>query len=148
MGNGADETRPARPSSRRDDDDGSGERLTERIAHQWQQLAALRRAERRTAPSPQPVVAGTSNFSRAHVPWGVDLAAAWAWRFLVIAAAAYVIARVLGFLMVIVLPVVIALFIAALVEPVVSAMHRRGLPRGAAAGLMVVAGHRRRWSRC
>ena len=41
--------------------------------------------------------AGSSNFSRAHVPWGVDLTAAWAWRFLVIAAAAYLIARVLGF---------------------------------------------------
>ena len=87
---------------------------------------------------PVPVTAGTSNFSRAHVPWGVDLAAAWAWRFLVIAAAAYVIAWVVGFLMVIVLPVVIAMFIAALVEPVVSWMDRRGIPRGAAAGLMVV----------
>ena len=30
------------------------------------------------------------------------------------------------------------MFIAALVEPVVSAMHRRGIPRGLAAGLMVV----------
>jgi predicted PurR-regulated permease PerM len=68
----------------------------------------------------------------------VDLTAAWAWRFIVIAAAAYLIVRVLGFLMVIVLPVVVALFIAALVEPVVSALQRRGVPRGAAAGLMVV----------
>jgi predicted PurR-regulated permease PerM len=117
------------------DDDGSGERLTGRIAHQWQQISQLR-AERRTAP--EPVAAGPSNFSRAHVPWGVDLTAAWAWRFLVIAAAAYLIAKVLGFLMVIVLPVVVAMFIAALVEPVVAWMHRRGVPRGAAAGLMVV----------
>ena len=98
----------------------------------------MRRSERRTTPVPVPVAAGTSNFSRAHVPWGVDLAAAWAWRFLVIAAAAYVIAWVVGFLMVIVLPVVIAMFIAALVEPVVSWMDRKGIPRGAAAGLMVV----------
>ena len=116
-------------------DDGSGERLTERIAAQWQQLSQIR-AERRTAP--EPVAAGSSNFSRAHVPWGVDLTAAWAWRFLVIAAAAYLIARMLGFLMVIVLPVVVAMFIAALVEPVVSAMSRRGVPRGLAAGLMVI----------
>ena len=134
MSNGADETRSEAPDEGLEDD-ASGDRLTERIAHQWHHLSQIR-SERRTAP--EPVAAGTSNFSRAHVPWGVDLTAAWAWRFLVIAAAAYLIARVLGFLMVIVLPVVVAMFIAALVEPVVSAMHRRGLPRGAAAGLMVV----------
>src|SRR5215210_3979008 len=98
------------------------------------------RTERRTVPAPAPVTAGTSNFSRAHVPWGVDLTAAWAWRFLVIAAAVYVVARLLGLLMVIVLPVVIALFIAALVEPVVTCFQRRGLPRPAATGLVVVTG--------
>ena len=136
MGNGADETRSDAPDAPvAPEEDGSGERLTERIAQQWHTLSRGR-TERR--PSPEPVVAGSSNFSRAHVPWGVDLTAAWAWRFLVIAAAAYLVARVLGFLMVIVLPVVVAMFIAALVEPVVSAMHRRGVPRGLAAGLMVV----------
>jgi putative heme transporter len=135
VGNGAEETRSAAPVH--PDDDGSGERLTERIVQQWHQLSQIR-SERRTTP--EPVAAGTSNFSRAHVPWGVDLAAAWAWRFLVIATAGYVIARVIGFLMVIVLPVVVALLIAALVEPVVSWMDRRGVPRGAAAGLVVVAG--------
>ena len=139
MGNGADETRSDAPDAFvapvAPGEDGSGERLTERIAQQWHTLSRGR-TERR--PSPEPVVAGSSNFSRAHVPWGVDLTAAWAWRFLVIAAAAYLVARVLGFLMVIVLPVVVAMFIAALVEPVVSAMHRRGVPRGLAAGLMVV----------
>jgi putative heme transporter len=143
--NGADETRQPAPETPEDGpdggpdggpDDGTGERLTERIAQQWHHIAELR-AERRTASAPEPVAAGPSNFSRAHVPWGVDLAAAWAWRFLVIVVAGYVIVRVLGYLMVIVLPIIVALFIAALVEPVVTAMHRRGLPRGAGAGLMV-----------
>ena len=137
MSNGGDETRSA--TSVQSIDEGSGERLTERIAHQWHQLSAMR-SERRTPPEPTPVVAGSSNFSRAHVPWGVDLAAAWAWRFLVIAAAGYVVARMIGLLMVIVLPVIIALFIAALVEPVVTWLQRRGLPRPAATGLVVVAG--------
>jgi predicted PurR-regulated permease PerM len=133
------------PPGAPDDDAGQvgsdrrAERLTERVAHQWHQLSALR-SERRTTPEPEPVVGGASNFSRAHVPWGVDLAAAWAWRFLVIAAAGYVFARVIGLLMVIVLPVIIALFIAALVEPVVSWLERHGLPRPAATGLVVVAG--------
>src|SRR5205085_2031737 len=115
------------------------ERLTGRLAHQWQQLSTLR-SVRRTTPEPEPVVGGASNFSRAHVPWGVDLAAAWAWRFLVIAAAGYVIASVVGHLLVIVLPVVIALFIAALVEPIVSWLEHHGLARGAATGLVVVTG--------
>jgi predicted PurR-regulated permease PerM len=136
VGNGADETRSSAPVTPGEDTDvdGSGERLTERIVHQWQQISQMR-AERHSAP--EPVAAGPSNFSRAHVPWGVDLAAAWAWRFLVIALAGYVIVRVLGYLMVIVLPIIVALFIAALVEPVVTAMHRRGLPRGLGSGLMV-----------
>ena len=46
------------------------------------------------------------------VPWGVDLAAAWAWRFLVIVAASGVVFLAIGYLSVVVLPVVIALLIA------------------------------------
>ena len=96
MGNGADETRSDAsvapgPTDHEAGDDGSGERLTERIAQQWHTISRSR-TDRRTPP-PTPVVAGTSNFSRAHVPWGVDLTAAWAWRFLVIAAAAYLLVR-------------------------------------------------------
>ncbi len=121
-------------------DSASGERLSERLAHQWQHLTALRAGRRTPATEPEPVRGGTSNFSRAAVPWGVDLAAAWAWRFLVIVAAGYVVARVLGYLMVIVLPVVVALLIAALVEPVVSWMERRGFPRGLSAGVVVLIG--------
>ena len=92
----------------------SDERLAERLAHQW---ATIRAADRR--PVPEPIATGPSNFSRAQVPWGVDLAAAWAWRFLVIAAAGYLIARVLGFFAVITLPIVVALLISALVSPLV-----------------------------
>lgn len=55
----------------------------------------------------------------ATVPFGVDVAAQWSWRFLVICLAGFVVARALGFAMVVVLPVLLALFIAALVDPVV-----------------------------
>ena len=64
MSNGADETRSDAPDEGLEDD-AAGDRLTGRIAHQWHQLSQLR-SERRTAPAP--VAAGTSNFSRAHVP--------------------------------------------------------------------------------
>ncbi|MGH3308725.1 MAG: AI-2E family transporter, partial [Nocardioides sp.] len=95
------------------------ERLTQQFAQQW----ATARAERRPEPIPAPIPTGPSNLAPAQVPWGVDLAAAWAWRFLVIVAAGYLIARVLGFFAVITLPLVIALLIAALVTPVVNALH-------------------------
>lgn len=61
-----------------------------------------------------PVAAGTSNFSRAQVPWGLDLAAAWSWRFLVIAAAGYVILWLLAKFAVVAFPLAIALLLAAL----------------------------------
>ncbi len=113
-----------------DDEDG----LAQRLAQQW----AMARDDRR--PEPAPITAGPSNFAPAQVPWGVDLAAAWGWRFLVIAAAGYLIAWTIGFLSLIVLPVVIALLIAALVVPVVDGLVRLGLPRGVAAILVVVSG--------
>ena len=111
------------------------ERLAERIAHQW---SAIRAVDRR--PEPEPIVTGPSNFSRAQVPWGVDLAAAWAWRFLVIGRAGYVIMRVLGFFAVVTLPLVVALLIAALVVPLVDRMQSIGVPRGLAAILVVIGG--------
>jgi putative heme transporter len=112
------------------------ERLTQQFAQQW----ATVRAERRPDLEPPPIPTGPSNLAPAHVPWGVDLAAAWAWRFLVIAAAGYLIARVLGFLAVITLPLVVALLIAALVTPVVAGLHRIGVPKRLAAAFVVIGG--------
>jgi predicted PurR-regulated permease PerM len=115
-------------------------RLRERLAQQFAQQWATVRAERRPEPVPAPIETGPSNLAPAQVPWGVDLAAAWAWRFLVIVAAGYLIARVLGFFAVITLPLVVALLIAALVTPVVDGLHRIGVPRRLAAVLVVIGG--------
>ena len=86
------------------------------------------------------VTGGSSNFSRAQVPWGLDLAAAWGWRFLVIVAAGLVILKALAMFAVVTLPLVVALLIAALVSPLVRAMRRGGLPKGLAALLVVLGG--------
>jgi predicted PurR-regulated permease PerM len=110
------------------------EGIAHRLAQQW----AVLRDDRR--PEPSAISAGPSNFSRAQVPWGLDLAAAWAWRFLIIVLAGYVIARVIGFFAVVTIPIVVALLVAALVIPVVDGLHRLGLPRGLAAILVVVSG--------
>lgn len=111
-------------------DDGAGERLTERLAHQW----AARRTERRPEAA---VAGGPSNFSRASVPWGLDLAAAWAWRLIVIGLATYAVFRGVEYFAELTIPVVIALLIAALGSPLVSVMERLGIRRGLGAAIVV-----------
>jgi len=122
-----------RPRPAEDSAEGA-EGIATRIAHQWATL----RDERRAQPGPIPT--GPSNFSRAQVPWGIDLAAAWAWRFLVIAAAAYVLLWLVAFFALVTIPLAIALLIAALAVPVVDGLDRVGLPRGLAALLVVLLG--------
>ena len=113
----------------RDHDEG----LAERLAQQW----ATARADRR--PDPLPIESGPSNVARAQVPYGVDLVAAWAWRFLVIAAAGYLVFRVLGYFSVIALPLAISLLLAALASPL-ARLLARGLPAKLAAAVVVVGG--------
>lgn len=110
--------------------------LRERIAQQWAEVRAARRA---VAQQPE-ITGGPSNLAPAHVPYGVDLAAAWAWRFIVISIAGLAILWLLDFFMVVVLPIVIALLISALVGPVVVWLTRLGLSRKIAALLVVIGG--------
>src|SRR3954463_16260268 len=70
----------------------SDERFAERFAAQW----AAVRAERRVEEAVPVIEVGASNYTRAQVPFGVDLAAAWAWRFLVIVGAGYVLSLGVG----------------------------------------------------
>jgi predicted PurR-regulated permease PerM len=114
----------------------SEERLASRLAHQFAHLRDERQAQL-TMPL---VVAEAPTAAPSHVPAGVDLAAAWAWRFLVIVGAGAVLFTAIGFLSEVVLPVVIALLITALVIPVVDALVRVGIPRGLAALGVVIAG--------
>ena len=109
--------------------DDSGEGIASRLAHQW----AARRDER--GPAPVPI---TAHVGRTHVPWGIDLAASWAWRLLVIAAAGYVILWLISFFAVVAIPLAVALLISALVIPLVDGLHRLGLPRGLSALLVVI----------
>ena len=97
----------------------------------------MRGDRREVEAEPPSIHPGPSNFARAQVPYGVDLAAAWSWRFIVIAAAIYVVARGLAQFSFLVMPLVIALFLAALVVPLVNGLSRV-LPRGVAALLSMV----------
>jgi len=108
--------------------------LRERIAAQWAEVRAARKA---MGATPE-IAGGQSNLARAQVPYGVDLAAAWAWRFIVISIAGLAILWLLQFFMVVVLPVTVALLITALVGPVVTWLMNLGLPRQLAALLVVL----------
>jgi len=89
----------------------------------------------------QPVVTGgPSNLKPARVPYGVDLAAAWAWRFVIICAAGLIILWLLNFFLEVVLPIIIALLISALLIPAVAWLQRIGIRRKLAALLIVVFG--------
>ena len=112
-------------------------RERERVAQQWSEVRAEIRADRDELPR---IKAGPSNFTRAEVPWALDLAAAWSWRFLVIAAAGLAILWTLAHFVVITLPLAIALLITALVTPAVSLQQRVGVPRPLAAITVVLAG--------
>jgi predicted PurR-regulated permease PerM len=110
--------------------------LRERIAHQWAEVRAARRAME-TEPE---ITGGPSNLRPGQVPYGVDLAAAWAWRFAAICVAAAIILWLLQLFLVVVLPLVIALLAAALASPLIGWLQRIGVPRRLAALLIVVLG--------
>ena len=74
------------------------------------------------------------------LPRGVRLAGAWAWRFILFVAAAYLLIRVISMLRVVVIPIVVALLLAALFEPMAAALRRREMNRSLAAGLVLISG--------
>ncbi|MCX4579924.1 AI-2E family transporter [Streptomyces sp. NBC_01571] len=74
------------------------------------------------------------------VPWSVRVAAEAGWRFLVLAAAVWVLMRVIGSVRLAVLAFVVALLITALLEPTVSRLHRSGLSRGLATAVTAICG--------
>lgn len=74
------------------------------------------------------------------VPNGIRIAAAWAWRGLLLAAAVVVLALLIGKLSVVVIPVVVSLLLAALLQPAAAWLRRRGVPRTLAAAIIMVGG--------
>ncbi|MDQ3628342.1 MAG: AI-2E family transporter [Actinomycetota bacterium] len=70
---------------------------------------------------------------------GAQVMARWSLRLVLLAAGAVVVAYVIGWLWMIVLPVLLALLVSTLLHPVADRLHRWGAPRAAAAALVVVA---------
>jgi predicted PurR-regulated permease PerM len=82
----------------------------------------------------------SANVDDASVEPIVRKTAAWAWRLLVILAAALALFWVLAKLEVIVVPVLVALLLSALLVPVVDWLDRHGLPRGGAVARVLLGG--------
>ena len=62
------------------------------------------------------------------VPGWLQTGAAWSWRLLLLAAALYLIARVIGVLYIVVVPCTAALLLTALLQPLTARLRRAGLP--------------------
>jgi putative heme transporter len=77
---------------------------------------------------------------RPRVPRVLRVTAALGWRILVVVAAVYVVGVVAGRLAAVVVPVAVAVLLAALLSPAVQALHRHGVPKGAATALVLVGG--------
>ena len=74
------------------------------------------------------------------VPWGVRVAAAWSWRIVAVIAAAALIGYALIRLHIVVVPVLIALLLAAALQPIVVWVERHRVPHTLAAALVLVGG--------
>ena len=73
------------------------------------------------------------------LPPGIRTAGAWAWRFILFVGAAYLLLRLLALLHVVIIPVVVAVLLAALFQPVSAALVRRGANRSLSAGIVLIA---------
>ncbi|WP_079038251.1 AI-2E family transporter [Streptomyces sp. NBRC 110028] len=83
------------------------------------------------APRPEPAEA---------VPWGVRVAAEAGWRLLVLAGTVYVLMQVISSVQLVVFSFTIALLITALLEPTVTRLRNRGVPRGLATTITFIGG--------
>ncbi|MEV0713461.1 AI-2E family transporter [Asanoa sp. NPDC050611] len=99
--------------------------------------------DQRLAPPAPPAVVVVDNKEPTvddGIPRGVRVAGAWAWRIVLFVAAAYLLFRVMGLLRIVLIPVVVAILLAALLEPVAAAMRRRGMNKSLAAALVLFGG--------
>jgi len=99
---------------------------------------------RETSQTAQPAddhlpVASTRGRVDTGVTPGMQIASAWAWRFLVLVAAVLVIGYGMRYLSEVVVPVTVGVLLTALLVPVTNGLQRLRIPRGPAAGITVIA---------
>ncbi|WP_433058774.1 AI-2E family transporter [Dactylosporangium sp. CS-033363] len=97
---------------------------------------------RRVPPFPMagPVEVRPASTVEDGIPRGIKVAGAWAWRIVLFVLAIYLLLRVIAALRLMVIPVVVAILLAALLEPVAGLLRKRGVHRSLAAAIVLVAG--------
>lgn len=74
------------------------------------------------------------------VPKALKVAAAWAWRIFLVAGLIYFVGWVLGFLSEVVIPLAVAILLAAMLKPLANRLHVWGLGRGPSAAVTLLGG--------
>lgn len=90
-------------------------------------------------PPPAPAITTTEDIDQS-VPSGLRLAASWSWRLILVAVLVYGLARVAGYLSEVMIPVAIAILLAAMLSPVANKLRAWGLHRGAATAVTLLGG--------
>ncbi|MBQ1052954.1 AI-2E family transporter [Micromonospora sp. C51] len=117
-----------------------------RAARERENARRIERAAERDRLIPEPVTptddAAVSTTSRddADVPRGLRIAAAWSWRLLVIGIVGWALLRVFGAIRVVIVPLLVALLLAALLAPAVGWLLRARLPRTLATAVVLIGG--------
>ena len=81
----------------------------------------------------------TPEFDKA-VPRGLQVAAAWSWRVILVVAVLFGLGWLARHLSEVVVPVAVAILLAAMLSPVANRLRSWGLPRGAATAITVLGG--------
>ena len=74
------------------------------------------------------------------IPRGMQIAAAWAWRIVALAAAGWVLLQVIARTQLVLVPVLVALLLTALLQPLAAGLVKRGVPRALAAAMVLLSG--------
>jgi predicted PurR-regulated permease PerM len=93
---------------------------------------------REPTPTPSTSTTSTATAESGSVPVWLDRLGQWSWRSLIVAALFLVVAQVALRFPGVIMPVVMAVILAATLEPAAAALQRRGLGRGTAAMIVTV----------
>jgi len=92
-----------------------------------------------TVPADHVMAASSRGRIDTGVTPGMQIASAWAWRFLVVVAAIVVLGYAMQYLSEVVVPVTVGILLTALLVPITNGLQRLRVPRGPAAGITVLS---------
>ncbi|GAA2395196.1 AI-2E family transporter [Dactylosporangium salmoneum] len=97
-------------------------------------------APRTIPPYPGPIEVRPASTVEDAIPRGIKVAGAWAWRIVLFVLAGYLLLKLIAALHLVIVPVAVAILLAALLEPAADLLRRRGLHRSLAAAIVLVGG--------